>query len=158
MGSVNDNFDLRSHPWLADIDFNDLLKFKLNAPIIPEVNDETDVDNFNSKFTSERPKMTILSEDMVKELEKYDEMFDGFYYDQILEQDEALMKAKSEICNKYNHNSKDIDINQSIKEEIEENNYQEEKYDICEEQYYPVTPPQDKEELEESLEIPDKEQ
>lgn len=66
IGSKNDNMDLRDHPWMSDINFDELLRYKLNAPIIPEVSDEFDTDNFNSKYTKERPKMTMLSEDIVK--------------------------------------------------------------------------------------------
>ena len=97
MGSKSDNFDLREHPWLEDIDFDALLQYKLNAPIIPEVNDELDVDNFNAKFTSERPKMTMLSEDMIMELKKYDKMFNGFYYDQISEKEENMIQEVEEV-------------------------------------------------------------
>jgi hypothetical protein len=65
IGSINDNFDLREHPWLSDINFEDLLHYRINAPIIPEVNNETDTDHFAEKWTNERPKMTMLSEDMI---------------------------------------------------------------------------------------------
>ena len=50
---MDDNLEIRKHPWLAVIDFDKLLKFQLPAPIIPEINDEQDVDNFNSKYTQE---------------------------------------------------------------------------------------------------------
>lgn len=81
------------HPWFGAfekgnklveaIEKEKLLKFKINAPIIPEINSETDVENFNTKYTNERPKMTLMGEDMLGELKKYDQMFTGFYYDQI---------------------------------------------------------------------------
>lgn len=51
--SKDDNLEIRKHPWLASINFDKLLKYELNAPIVPEVQDELDVENFNSKYTSE---------------------------------------------------------------------------------------------------------
>lgn len=42
-------------------------------------------------------------------------MFTGFYYDQILEKDEALMKAKAAVVGDYNDSTEEIII-----EEIEE--------------------------------------
>jgi hypothetical protein len=84
---------LLEHPWFGAIEKSGklvdaiekerLLKFEINAPIIPEINSETDVENFNTKYTNERPKMTLMGEDMLGELKKYDPMFTGFYYDQI---------------------------------------------------------------------------
>jgi serine/threonine protein kinase len=88
-----DDGELLEHPWFGAIEKDKklvdaiekekLLKFEINAPIIPEINSETDVENFNTKYTNERPKMTLMGEDMLGELKKYDPMFTGFYYDQI---------------------------------------------------------------------------
>ena len=51
--SKDDNLEIRKHPWLSEIDFTKLLNFELPAPFIPEISDSLDVDNFNSKYTSE---------------------------------------------------------------------------------------------------------
>ena len=48
-----DNLEIRKHPWLASIDFEKLLKYELPAPIVPDIQDELDVENFNAKYTSE---------------------------------------------------------------------------------------------------------
>ena len=79
----NNDEDLMQHNWFDNIDKNKLINKELLPPIIPEINSETDVDNFNTKYTNERPKMTIITEDLLGELKKYDPMFTGFYYDQI---------------------------------------------------------------------------
>ena len=51
--SDEDNFEIRRHPWFASINFDKLLRYELPAPIVPEIHDEQDVENFNSKYTSE---------------------------------------------------------------------------------------------------------
>lgn len=48
-----DNLEIRKHPWLASIDFDKLLRYELEPPIVPEVKDDLDVDNFNAKYTNE---------------------------------------------------------------------------------------------------------
>lgn len=88
-----DDGELLDHHWFGvieksgkridAIDKEKLLRFEINAPIIPEINSETDVENFNTKYTNERPKMTLMGEDMLADLKKYDGHFTGFYYDQI---------------------------------------------------------------------------
>lgn len=75
--------ELLAHRWFDSIDAKKLMNMELLAPIIPEINSETDVDNFNAKYTNERPKMTLMNDDMLTELKKYDPMFTGFYYDEI---------------------------------------------------------------------------
>jgi serine/threonine protein kinase len=91
--SKDDNMEIRKHPWLAVIDFDKLLNFELQPPIIPEVKDDLDVDNFNSKYTAEStrlitsgPKMTMLNEEIVKEMAKYDDLFNGFSYNDIIQE------------------------------------------------------------------------
>jgi hypothetical protein len=56
-----DNLEIRKHPWFNSIDFEKLLKFNLPAPIIPEVLDETDVENFNQKYTTESTPEGLIS-------------------------------------------------------------------------------------------------
>lgn len=112
IGSKNDNLDLREHPWLDDIDFDLLLQYKLNAPIIPEINNETDTDHFHKKWTNERPKMTMLSEDMINELKKYDKMFGGFYFDQISEKekpgDDSDVEEEDDEVKENNDSNQDL--------------------------------------------------
>ena len=52
IGYTSDD-ELLSHPWLEEIDPEKLLNNQINAPIIPEINHETDVENFNTKYTNE---------------------------------------------------------------------------------------------------------
>lgn len=82
IGSESDD-ELIAHKWFATIDVKKLTHFELLPPIIPEINSETDVDNFNTKYTQERPKMTLMNDEILNELKKYDPMFTGFYYDEI---------------------------------------------------------------------------
>jgi hypothetical protein len=49
----DDNLEIRKHPWMQVIDFDKLLKYELPAPIVPQIQDDLDVDNFNAKYTSE---------------------------------------------------------------------------------------------------------
>lgn len=52
--------EIRKHPWLSSIDFDKLLKYEMPAPIIPNIADEQDVDNFNSKYTQESNSYILI--------------------------------------------------------------------------------------------------
>ena len=87
MGAENDHLDLRNHPWMQDIDFDELLDFKILPPIIPEITSEKDVGNFNPQFTTSRPRTTIVNSQMLAKLKQYALLFEGFYVDHLTQPD-----------------------------------------------------------------------
>lgn len=78
IGSKGDN-ELLEHHWFDNLETEKQLSMEYDAPLKPEITSETDVDNFNPKHTSERPKMTLMSEDLIAMMKKHDPMFAGFY-------------------------------------------------------------------------------
>ena len=77
-----DDHDLIQHPWFEDIDIAKLLENQINAPIIPEIEHETDVELFDNRFTEIDPSISEeIDEEMLNELGKYDPMWNGFYLD-----------------------------------------------------------------------------
>ena len=39
--------DIKKHKWFSDIDFNELERTKIAAPLVPNIKDPTDVSNFD---------------------------------------------------------------------------------------------------------------
>ena len=52
-GGDNDAEDIRNHPWFADINWDDVLAKKLNPPIVPSVDFDSDTVNFDEYFTTQ---------------------------------------------------------------------------------------------------------
>ena len=88
LGSNDDFMEVRTHPFFSDINYDDLLNYKIEAPYVPDLKSEDDVEFFDPKYTEQRPKITILSKEMVSKFKNYDHMFQGFYYDDILDKDD----------------------------------------------------------------------
>jgi len=88
LGSKEDYLEVRKHPFFKGLDFQKLLKYELKAPLIPDLKSKDDVDHFDSKYTNERPKITLLTPEMVSKYKDYDHMFQGFYYDEKLGKDD----------------------------------------------------------------------
>lgn len=57
-GGKLDAEEVKSHPFFATINLQDLYNKKIEAPFKPEVRSQTDVSNFDDDFTSEVPRLT----------------------------------------------------------------------------------------------------
>lgn len=95
---------------------------------MPEITGEMDIDNFNPKYTTERPKLTLMSDEIVSILQEHHAMFAGFYLDQnewrenqkeIIELNDQLLKSGSQSPLKTPH---DKHIQQMYLSPEEENN------------------------------------
>lgn len=74
-----DDLEQLEHQWFDNLDTDKQLNYEYDAPMKPEITSETDCENFNPKHTQERPKMTLMTEDLINMLKKHDPMFAGFY-------------------------------------------------------------------------------
>lgn len=92
LGHKNDFMEVRKHPFFKSIDFEKLLKMELEPIFTPNIEGEDDTNNFFPKYTTQRPKMTLLTKEMVEKCKRYDEMFEGFYYDDLLDKDFKLVE------------------------------------------------------------------
>ena len=75
-----------SHEWFSDLDIQGLQNYSVNAPLIPEMPDEEDEDE-NEENEKEKdidsPRLSVLEEGILNEIQKFDPMFKGFYLDQL---------------------------------------------------------------------------
>ena len=95
LGYYND-YEIKRHPWLHDINFDDLLAGKIRAPFIPRKNYE----NYDKKYCQEEEEIGIetnMRYDDYKNNEKYSLLFEGFTYYNI---DESQILSFHEIYRK----------------------------------------------------------
>lgn len=59
-----------------------MLNKKLSPPIKPKVRDKFDVAYFDDSFTKEDPRHSFNGDEDLSDLEKYNEEFDDFYFEQ----------------------------------------------------------------------------
>lgn len=74
-----------SHEWFAELDIAGLSIYSVNAPLIPEMPDEEDEDDNeeNKEKDIDSPRLSVLEEGILNEIQKFDPMFKGFYLDQL---------------------------------------------------------------------------
>ena len=95
LGYYND-YEIKRHPWLHDINFDDLLAGKIRAPFIPRKNYE----NYDKKYCQEEEVIGIetnMRYDDYKNNEKYSLLFEGFTYYNV---DESQILSFHEIYRK----------------------------------------------------------
>jgi len=84
-GGVEENAnDLLNHEWFDDLDIPGLLNYSVNAPLIPEMPEEEDDEEMEEKQKDiDSPRLSVLEEGILDEIQKFDPMFKGFYLDQL---------------------------------------------------------------------------
>ena len=95
LGYYND-LEIKKHPWLKDINFNDLLEGKIRAPFIPRKNQ----DNYDKKYCQEIEEIGIetnMRYENYKNNERYQYVFEGFTYYNV---DETQLMSYHEIYRK----------------------------------------------------------
>ena len=104
-------YEIKSHPWLNDINFNNLLSGKIRAPFIPRKNN----DNYDKKYCQEVEEIGIETNvryESYKNNEKYSNIFEGFTYYNV---DESQLLNSNEIYRKpsvkYIKSNSNININ-----------------------------------------------
>ena len=70
--------EIKNHPFFAKIDFNAVEQKKLKAPFIPEVENDTDVQNFDEEFTNEEVGMSYIPKKNMEMIKKNQGMFKDF--------------------------------------------------------------------------------
>jgi serum/glucocorticoid-regulated kinase 2 len=71
------NNPVRNHPWFEDVNWQALLEKKYDAPFVPKINDENDLQNFDPEFTEMPVNSMSMGESGMKQFRSYD----GFTYD-----------------------------------------------------------------------------
>ncbi|ODQ63758.1 kinase-like protein, partial [Nadsonia fulvescens var. elongata DSM 6958] len=69
--------DVMSHPYFYGVNFDDIYNCRVPPPFIPKVKSKTDVSNFDSEFTNEKPALTPVNSIMTQEMQEH---FKGFSY------------------------------------------------------------------------------
>jgi hypothetical protein len=79
LGTKNGIEEIKNHPWFADIDFEKLVKCKIDPPFKPTVSaDPLDVSHFDSQFTSEEAIVSVIQGSAQKKIEKHQDDFKDF--------------------------------------------------------------------------------
>jgi len=80
LGRERDVNEILEHPWFADLKIQDVLDKKLQAPFVPQVKSELDLQNFDKnvvkKGNLEESMISKASVTLVKQ--KGDKLFEGF--------------------------------------------------------------------------------
>ena len=78
LGYQNGIEEIKKHPFFSKIDFDLLLQKKIPAPFIPEINDQTDVQNFDEEFTSEEVVTSYIPKKNIDMIKKNQQRFKDF--------------------------------------------------------------------------------
>ena len=78
LGSQSGIEEIKKHPFFAKIDFDLFEQKKIEAPFIPEIDNNTDVQNFDEEFTSEEVRMSYIPKKKMELIKKNQEMFKNF--------------------------------------------------------------------------------
>ena len=78
LGYKNGIEEIKKHPFFDKIDFKAVEERKLKAPFIPEVESDTDVQNFDEEFTSEEVGMSYIPKKNMEMIKKNQGMFKDF--------------------------------------------------------------------------------
>ena len=112
LGYYNE-FEVKSHPWLKNINFDDLINYKIQSPFIPRKNH----DNYDKRYCREIEQIGIntnLRYEEYRNDERYCDLFEGFTYYNI---DESKLILHDEI------NRAKIKIIKNVNSNINDNNY-----------------------------------
>ncbi|XP_022090555.1 calcium-independent protein kinase C-like isoform X4 [Acanthaster planci] len=69
---------IRQHPFFSDISWERLEQLKVEPPFKPKIKTKKDVNNFDSDFTREEPKLTPIQANIIKSINQNE--FTGFTY------------------------------------------------------------------------------
>ena len=110
LGYFND-LEVKRHPWLSDINFEDLVNYKIVAPFIPKKNN----DNYDKKYCEEIEEIGIDTNIRYEEFrnnKRYSEIFEGFTFYNV---DESQLIQYQEIYKKpsvkYTKNNLNLNLN-----------------------------------------------
>ena len=104
LGYYNE-LEIKKHPWFYDIDFNELVNKKLEAPFLPKINHE----NYDKKYCEEIEKIgydTNYRYEDYKANEHYKDIFYGFTFYNVDESQLAIYKKPNIKYNQKIQNQK----------------------------------------------------
>ena len=101
-----------NHTWFEEVEFDKHRNFLINPPVIPEMDEEHDISD--DKISEKSIVISLLSEGMLNEVQRFDPMFKGFYLDQLNPCEDTQLDCQQ----KMNENNLEIIKNQV---EIENN-------------------------------------
>lgn len=78
LGLHNDIEDIVGHPWFKDLDINKLLDKKIQAPYIPKITADSDLQNFDAEVRKQAIDESIVPEGKKVLITNKDELFSGF--------------------------------------------------------------------------------
>ena len=78
LGNLKGIEEIKNHPFFAKIDFDLIEQKKITAPFIPEINNITDVQNFDEEFTNEKVENSFIAKKNMKLIKKNQKMFKDF--------------------------------------------------------------------------------
>ena len=113
LGYYNE-LEVKNHPWLKNINFNDLINYKIKSPFIPRRNH----DNYDKRYCREIEQIGIntnLRYEEYKNDERYCDLFEGFTYYNI---DESKLISNDEI-----NKTKIKIMRNNVNSNINDNNY-----------------------------------
>ena len=93
LGFYND-IDIKNHPWFFDIDFDELVKKKIEAPFSPKINH----DNYDKKYCEEIEKVGYETNNRYEEYkanEHYKDIFYGFTFYNVDESNFVIYKKQN---------------------------------------------------------------
>jgi serum/glucocorticoid-regulated kinase 2 len=90
---------VRNHPWFEDVNWKALYEMKYDAPFVPKINDDNDLQNFDPEFT----EMPVNSMSMGESGNKNYKNYEGFTYEAdnkpqvqpLVDQTSAMMNAEA---------------------------------------------------------------
>ena len=76
--------DQLADPWFEDLEIEKQTSYQINAPLIPEMEGEDeDEEDEKDEYNIPSPRLSVLEEGILDEIQKFDPMFKGFYLDQL---------------------------------------------------------------------------
>lgn len=87
LGSQADSLEVLSHPWFADLDWSFLLAKKVKPPILPNVEGDEWMKNFDKEFINEKVRDSDAQVDL-DVLKKFQKEFEEMNYNKDIDEDD----------------------------------------------------------------------
>ena len=122
-GNISEK-DIFEHPWFNGINFEELLTKKKMAPILPHIEDESSVENFNKKITSGALKLSFEANhfddsDYKKKIDSEELLDFDFVEEDFVETavHDSYSTSPTGLTRKFNHSNDMQKLQEVIKEE-----------------------------------------
>jgi len=65
LGKKNDVDEILGHPWFAELDIDELIQKKIEAPFIPKIDGTRDLQNFDPDVVNEELAESIIPQEQI---------------------------------------------------------------------------------------------